>query len=259
MKATRKLKQLLLDMGHSVAYDDETANHLDLWEYDDAHDADIVFVLGGDGTILNAAREYVPHGIPLVGINLGHLGFMSEIGLDDVPDFVERAERGECVRDERLMIEALVIGQPPIVALNDFLVTRREHKMARMSLWIGSSLAEEYNGDGLIVATPTGSTAYSLSAGGPIVAPNVKCMLLTPLCSHSMYARSVVVAPDEKITLQSRHHDLLLSADGLKSIRLRQGDFVEFRAAHDTATFLRTSNDSFYSSLSAKLARWNSK
>lgn len=257
MKATQELRSTLEKLGCDVAFDDETADHLALSSYKDAHDADMLFVLGGDGTILNAAREYVPYGVRLVGINLGHLGFMSEIGLGDVEDFIQRVENGDCVLDERTMIEAVIMDGPPILALNDFLVTRRGHKMARMQLWIAGALAEEYNGDGLIVSTPTGSTAYSLSAGGPIVAPNLNCMMLTPLCPHSLYSRSVIVAPEDRITLRSTQHRLLLSPDGGDGIIVKQGDIVEFSVSSTKATFVRITKGAFFSPLSSRLGKWN--
>ncbi len=145
----------------------------------------------------------------------------------------------------------------PELALNEFLVTRQEHKMTRMDLFIRGALAEEYNGDGLIVATPTGSTAYSLSAGGPVVAPNVRCILLTPLCSHSLYTRSIIAAPEDEIAVSSDRHDLVVAADGTQGIVLPKHERAEFRVASRTATFLRARPDTFFPTLRPRLEQRN--
>lgn len=253
MRATRKLAKTLLDLGCEVAYDEQTAKELHLKHWRDARDADALFVLGGDGTILNAARRYVPYAVPLVGVNLGHLGFMSELTLDTVEDFVKLAKEGELTVDERMMLEAVLPGREPVLALNDFLVSRKEKKMSHLDLWIRDYLAEEYNGDGLIVSTPTGSTAYSLSAGGPIVAPHVRCILLTPLCSHSLYTRSIIAAPGDRVAVRSDRDELVVTADGSEGMVLARGECAEFRAASSVTTFLRMKPETFFPSLRSRL------
>lgn len=256
MRATKRLVNILEGMGREVLYDEETARELHLTDWRDARDADVLFVLGGDGTILRAARQYEPYGVPLVGINLGHLGFMSELDVEDVQDFVDALENGQCARDERMMLEAVIPGHPPVLALNDFLITRHERKMVRMDLFIRGMHAEQYNGDGLIVATPTGSTAYSLSAGGPIIAPNMRCIVLTPLCSHSLHDRSIVAAPEDNVAVRSAQHDMLISADGTEGIMLPRGHMAEFSAAASVCVFLRTVPDTFFPTLRSRLEQW---
>ena len=255
MAATSHLRDILQGLGCRIAYDEETAECLGVSDAEDAHDADILFVLGGDGTILNAAREYVPYGVPLVGVNLGHLGFMSELGMNQIEAFVQLAEAGLCNRDERMMLKATVSGCEPVIALNDFLLARREHKMARMNVWIGSAAEQNYDGDGLIVATPTGSTAYSLSAGGPIVDPRVQCILVTPLCPHSLGARSLVIPPEDRIKVQADQHDLVVSADGLESMQLTAGESIEFETSALVAVFLRMGRHNVVPTLASKLAQ----
>lgn len=257
MQATRVLAETLKKAGQTVSYDENTARELDLPEWADARDADALFVLGGDGTILSAARRYVPYGVPLVGVNLGHLGFMSELTLDDVEAFVHAVENGEVVYDRRMMLECVLPDSEPIAALNDFLVARLERKTARLDLLINDAPADAYNGDGLIVATPTGSTAYSLSAGGPIVAPNVRCIVVTPLCSHSLYARSIIAAPEDRITVRAAHHDLYVSADGTEPVLLRHGEYALFRASSSVCTFLRAESDTFFPTLRPRMEQWS--
>lgn len=259
MQATKTLYGILRALGKEVRFDEETAEHLGILDWKDARDADALFVLGGDGTILNAARQYVPYGVPLVGVNLGHLGFMSELTMDDIEDFVAAAENGALVRDERMMLECRIPGREPVLALNDFLVTRRERKMARMHLLINGSPAEEYNGDGLIVATPTGSTAYALSAGGPIVAPNVRCILVAPLCSHSLYARSIIAAPEDEIAVCSTQQDMIVSADGTEAVPLPRAEQASFEVSGAVCAFLRTRPDTFFPTLHARLEQWSGR
>lgn len=258
MLATRQLVKTLVEAGQDVSYDVQTAMELGLESWKDARDADALFVLGGDGTILNAARQYVPYGVPIVGINLGHLGFMSELMLDDVDAFVSAMRNGTLVRDERMMLECILPDGNTFAALNDFLVARKERKTARLDLFINDAPADEYNGDGLIVATPTGSTAYSLSAGGPIVAPNVRCIVVTPLCSHSLYARSIIAAPEDRIAVRAAQHDLYVSADGTEPVLLRHGEYALFRASSSVCTFLRTAPDTFFPTLRPRMEQQRS-
>ncbi|MBD5559636.1 MAG: NAD(+)/NADH kinase [Clostridia bacterium] len=244
--------------GGKVCYDPETAAALGLKSYDDAADCDILFVVGGDGTILRAVHRYVRRGIRFVGVNCGHLGFMSETGLDEVEGFLEAAEAGRLVVDERMMLEARLSGSGErFLALNDLVLSGQERtKCVYMDLLIGGVLAQKYSGDGLIVATATGSTAYSLSAGGPIVAPNVSCILATPLCPHSLHSRSIVAGPDDKLTVRPVSEPLHLSADGRRGRLVRADEQVEIQCAPVRAQFVRLREDSFFPALQAKLAQW---
>lgn len=258
MQRTKRIIELLNAQGAEVSLDPQTAELLeDGADYASADGCDVLFVLGGDGTILSAARKYVPLGTPMVGINCGHLGFLSEIGLEEVPAFVRRLQDGSCVRDQRMMLDAALPYGEVLTALNDLVITRRHRtKMARMELHINGALAEEYNGDGLIIATPTGSTAYSLSAGGPIVAPNVRCLVITPMCPHSLYARSLIASPDDELEILSQQHALMISADGLDGEMLSRGESVIVRASDLAALFLRSRSDFFFPGLRSRLEQW---
>lgn len=246
LRATRTLREILETNGLRPAFDPQTAERLGLTDYTDARECDVLFVIGGDGTILRAVDRYVRCGVRFVGINYGHLGFMSEIGLDEVPRFLTLLESGRAYLDKRMMLEGRA-GTEEFLALNELVIMRRERtKIARMDLMVNGALVEEYSGDGLIIATPTGSTAYSLSAGGPIVAPNVSCILITSLCPHSLNARSIVTAPEDRVTVTARSRDLFVSADGRAGIALPEGERAEMGVSPVRAVFARFSPDSFF-------------
>lgn len=259
--ATRTVISALERRDCAVCYDENTAKALKISDFQDAKHADVLFVLGGDGTILRAARKYVGYGIKLIGINIGHLGFMSEINLDDIESALDQVIKGDYIIDERMMLEAEVSGRKkPLLALNDFIVSKvnRTH-MVKLDLYINGSLAELYNGDGLIVATPTGSTAYSLSAGGPIVAPNVNCVLITPICPHSLYARSIIAKFSDvvKVAPFSGEKDVTLTADGQEIVRIRESDEVTICRSGLVTQFIRLKKDHFFPQLKDKLAQWS--
>ena len=244
--------------GARVSYDPETAAALGLTSFEDAADCDILFVVGGDGTILRAVDRYVERGVKFVGLNYGHLGFMSEIGLDELDSFLEAAQAGCLHVDDRMMLEARPSrGGRTLLALNELVLTNRERsKSIRMDLLINGSRALGFHGDGLIVATATGSTAYSLSAGGSIVAPNVPCILVTPLCPHSLSVRSIVVGPEDHVTVRPRGEALYVSSDGRPGNSLEAGEEISIRRAPVKAQFVRLDQETFFRTLKEKLAQW---
>lgn len=218
--------------------------------------------LGGDGTLINAAREVAPAGVPVCGINMGQLGFLTEVELPDLSPAVDRLIRGDYFIEERLMLDAIVQrdGQEIFVssAINDVVVTKGGFsRLIRLKLYIDGELTAKYPADGLIVATSTGSTGYSLSAGGPVVNPNLKVIILTPICPHSLHARSLVVSEKEeiKITMQATHDDIVMTADGQTVYILRPDDVVIVRRAPFRARFIRFSGRSYSQTLRTKLWR----
>lgn len=222
----------------------------------------VALTLGGDGTLLNTTREVAPHGVPVCGINMGQLGFLTEIELAELAPSLERIIRGEYFLEERPMLEA-VVERPegPIVAasaLNDVVVAKGGFsRMIRLKLYIDGHLTAHYPADGLIVATSTGSTGYSLSAGGPIVSPNLKVTVITPICPHSLNTRSLVVSDREEIRIetQATHEDIVLTVDGQTLYNLRSGDRILVRRSPFQARFVKFSGGSFYESLRKKLRR----
>ncbi|MCX7780231.1 MAG: NAD(+)/NADH kinase [Negativicutes bacterium] len=215
--------------------------------------------LGGDGTLLNTAREIAPAGIPLCGVNLGQLGFLTEIELPDLDDAVERLLTGRFEIQERLMLGGIVQrGRDQIAisaALNDIVVAKGGFsRVIRLSLFINGELTAKYPADGLIVATSTGSTGYSLSAGGPIVDPNLNVILVTPICPHSLHARPMIVSDEAEVlvSFQATHDDIVLTVDGQTALQLLPDDTVKIKRAPFSAKFVRLGG-SYYKKMRGKL------
>lgn len=261
LRATKTVIDVLKQHGFDSYYDADTAKELGVHDFKDAKDADVLFILGGDGTILRAARKYVEFGTNLVGLNTGRLGFMSEIYLEDINLMIDKLLDGDYTVDKRMMLEAEAPGQSTtVMVLNDFVIKgQNQSKMVQLDLYVNGVLAENYNGDGLIIATPTGSTAYALAAGGPIVAPNVNCIVVTPICPHSLYARSIVIKYSDVIRVVSRQQQeaMLISADGQALIKLNGEKGVTIKMSDTCAKFLRIKSDNFFPLLKQKLAQWN--
>lgn len=218
--------------------------------------------LGGDGTLINAAREVAPAGVPVCGINMGQLGFLTGVELPDLAKATDSLVSGDYLIDERLMLDADVVrdGEELFVAsaVNDIVVTKGGFsRLIRLKVYVDGELTARYPADGLIVATSTGSTGYSLSAGGPVVNPNLKVILLTPICPHSLHARSLVVSEKEeiRIAMQATHDDIVLTADGQTVYSLRPDDAVVVRRSPYRARFIRFNGQSYSQTLRTKLWR----
>ncbi len=226
--------------------------------------SEALVVFGGDGTILRAARAAAPRGIPILGVNLGGFGFLAEVQDLHVEEALRRMLAGEYRLDERMMLRAEVLRGGQVVreflALNDIVVTKSGYaRLLRVRIDVGGEHLATHLADGLIVATPTGSTAYSLSAGGPIVHPAVEGIILTPICAHTLSARAVVVSASDVITVRvvpggaSPPH--VLTVDGQEGYPLQSEDEVRVRRAPDRTRLVRLEGRGFYSLLRAKLAR----
>ncbi|WP_371370795.1 NAD(+)/NADH kinase [Sporomusa aerivorans] len=225
---------------------------------------DITFgiTLGGDGTLLNTAREIAPFGIPVCGVNMGNLGFLTEIELPDLSTALERLIKGDYYIEERLMLDAVVIrnGSPIYIspALNDVVVAKGGFsRMIKLKLFIDNELTAEYPADGLIIATSTGSTGYSLSSGGPIINPKLKVIVITPICPHTLHSRALVISEREeiKIRMQATHDDIVLTVDGQSVYNLLPDDTVVVRRSPFRARFIRFPGKSYYETLRTKLRR----
>lgn len=222
--------------------------------------AALVAVLGGDGTLLRAAKRLAPLGVPLLGINTGRLGFLTELEAGDIPAALDDLLAGRYLVEERMMLTARVLrdGQEIFAAdgLNDAVIGRGPlARMVHFTAQVGGVPVADYAADGVIVATPTGSTAYSLSAGGPIVHPELAALLITPICPHTFNARSLVVPAGEAVTIRVHNPpEVLLSVDGQVSCRFAPGDTVEVRRAPAVARLVRRTPFRFYDVLRRKLA-----
>ncbi|QQE76963.1 NAD(+)/NADH kinase [Alicyclobacillus sp. SO9] len=221
---------------------------------------EMAFVLGGDGTLLGVARQLAEYGIPLLGINAGHLGFLSEAEPADLEDAVGRIIDRQYRLEKRVMLESVVhrdgVEVDRLRGLNDTGIAKGSFgRMVTVEVYIDDVLLEEYSGDGVIISTPTGSTAYSLSCGGPIVTPHLQVMLVTPICPHTLMARPCVIDANQSVRMVVRatHDDLGLTVDGQVGVRLQSGDEVTVSKSSVETTLVKLGDRDFFSVLRTKL------
>ena len=226
--------------------------------------ADLLVVLGGDGTLIHAAGLCAGHELPILGVNMGTLGFLTEFSRDSVWEALDAALAGKLKPTRRLMLAAEVRrgGETMLsgAVLNDVVVSRDAlSRLAELEVCVDSSEAATYEADGLIVATPTGSTAYSLSAAGPIVYPTLEAILLTPICPHALTQRPVVVPADLPITVRLKSPaEMFVTLDGARGRRLEPGDEVHVRTASHRAVLLKNPELDPFAILRQKL-RWGER
>lgn len=223
--------------------------------------AEILIVLGGDGTLLDAARSAAPLGKPVLGLNMGHLGYMTELELSELP-LLERLFTGDYEIDERAMLSVQVRASGKGVraesfALNDAVISNGSvARIVDLELYEGGGLVSSYRADGLIVATPTGSTAYSLSAGGPIIDPHLPCLCVTPVCPHSLTARPVLFQDSAVLEIKNtcrREKMLYLTLDGKASYEIYRGDTVRVTRSPMKTRLIRLKKGGFYAKLQQKM------
>lgn len=264
IELTGRLIPSLERRGFSLALDQEVAIQInypqlgkrenEIWD-----GIDLALVLGGDGSMLNAARRIYPRQIPLLGVNLGHLGFLTRIESHQLEVALDDLANGNFQLEERSMLEAEVIREKApyqtLVGLNDLVVSSVFARMIRLETWIDEEYFTTYPADGLIVATATGSTAYSLSAGGPILDPRLGAFLITPICAHSLYARPIVLSKKAhvKVILDAGHNEITLTIDGQSGVTLQPGDEIHFQQAPSITRLLRFSGQGLFEVLKSRL------
>jgi NAD+ kinase len=223
---------------------------------------DLLVTLGGDGTLLRGARVVAGHATLVLGVNLGHLGFLTSIAPAGLAGALDEVLEGAYWVDERATLRADVEGQqdPPLTALNDVVVhLSGMARLIRLALHVGEGEGREhigtYSADGLILATPTGSTAYSLSAGGPIVSPGMECILATPINPHSLTVRPLVVPASTQVsvTLLPPHREAILTVDGQQSVGVPAGRSVRVRSGPAPVRLVRFAGQSFFATLREKM------
>lgn len=221
---------------------------------------DVIIVVGGDGTILRVARDLACWNVPVLGINLGHKGFLAEIEVEQMERFLQYIVTGQYDFQERMMLEAwLRRGDKELgnyLALNDIVVARGPFsRIIKIDAFINADFMESYSGDGVIIATPTGSTGYSLSAGGPIINPTMELFVITPICPHSLYNRSVIVDRNDtmKLRVDSRNVQVVLTVDGQVRFALEDDDQITVRRAAQKVKLVCFHDNSFYRLLHQKL------
>jgi NAD+ kinase len=259
----------LKQRGVETRYDIETAEYAGsragMSRDEVAQGAQLMIVLGGDGTLLSAARAVNGRNIPLFAVNLGGLGFLTAIKIDELYPQLERALRGELDTDCRALLQTeLWRGRERVATyegLNDMVLAKAEiARMIDLEVYVDNSFVCVYKADGLIVATPTGSTAYSLSAGGPIVFPSVAAFSITPICPHTLTNRPVIV-PDRsviQVTVCGDDHTTYLTIDGQVGELLKKGDRVVCRRSEHSISLIRPPNLLFFDVLREKL-KWGGR
>ncbi len=248
--------------------DEQTAEYAGIGEYFSREElpegSDLIVVLGGDGTLLSAARVVAGCDIPLFAVNLGHLGFLTAIRVEDLYPELERALRGEHRIGLRRMVDCEIRRKGQSLAtysaLNDVVITKTElARMIDLDTHVDSHFVAAYKADGLIISTPTGSTAYSLSAGGPVIFPSVKAFCLTPICPHMLTNRPVIV-PDSSVIhiLVHGEEGTYLTIDGQVGEPLFKGDLVVCRSSPKTIQLIRPPRMLFFDVLREKL-KWGER
>ncbi|HWY45024.1 MAG TPA: NAD(+)/NADH kinase [Candidatus Sulfotelmatobacter sp.] len=261
------LMQWLAGRGIRAAYDQETATSLredagGKTRHDLAAESDLLVVLGGDGTLLAAAREAAPRGIPILPINLGSLGFLTSFTLQEMYPALEETLAGHLAASERAMLRAALIRDGKTLddqrVLNEVVINKGAlARMIEVKLSIDQDFVCRYRADGLIVATPTGSTGYSLSAGGPIVHPIVESIVVTPICPHTLSDRPLVVGDKccVEMNLVGPADSVYLTLDGQIGLQMQSGDRVRIFRAEERLKLIQPKRKSYYEILRSKL-KW---
>lgn len=222
--------------------------------------ADAAVVLGGDGTILDCAQRTVKTELPIIGVNFGRVGYMAELEMGDI-DMLSSVVQGKYFIDRRYMLSVQVVSGERVVAegfaLNDAVISNGSvSRVVELKLWDDEGLSALYRADGLIVATPTGSTAYSLSAGGAIVDPKLGCMSVTPICPHSLTARPFVMSDSRPLYIKNesqREKMLYLTVDGRSNFEVRRDSFIRISRSELHTDFIRLKESNFYTKLQEKM------
>lgn len=263
-----RLATFLAEQGVTVVLDSLTAGHINPNPYRTLAldqmkgEVDLAIVLGGDGTMLNIARTLAPFGIPLVGVNQGRLGFLTDLSLDSMRRSIGAMLQGELVTEQRMLLTAGVMRQGAEIfssqAFNEVVVHRSNvSSMLEFEVRIDGDYVYTQRADGLIVSTPTGSTAYSLSAGGPIVHPSLNVMTLVPVCPHTLSNRPIVVSGESKIEiLMHRTEDVRVRYDSHTNFDLHLNDTLVVTRYPDPVRLLHPVGHSYYHTLREKLL-WN--
>ena len=264
----KDLAALVKGLGCQVFLEAATAQHLGLKEFPTktaeafAGAIDLVVVLGGDGTMLGIGRQLAGSNVPLVGINMGRLGYMTDIPIQSVQDTLPKIIAGEYEADARTLLDAVVLRKGKEInralALNDVVVNRSGISgMVELAVHVNGSFMYNQRSDGLIVSTPTGSTAYALSAGGPILHPRVAGILLAPIAPHSLSNRPIVLPQDSVTVIEVVDgREVIVNFDMQSQTNLQSGDKIEVRQSNKTVDLLHPSNHSDYKTLREKL-HWN--
>lgn len=229
-------------------------------------DTECAIVLGGDGTILHAAKDLLHLDIPILGVNMGTVGYMAETETQNIIPALEKVFEGDCKVEKRLMLYGETkedgTGSVKAHALNDIVISRGgQCRLIVIHLYINDLLIDTYVADGLIVSTPTGSTGYNLSAGGPVMKPGIDALVVTPICPHSLNKRSLVISSEDKIRLkigqrkESLQDEAIAFFDGCEECQMKSGDAIEIKRAEECTKIIKITENSYFDILKNKLGR----
>ena len=223
-------------------------------------DIDCAIVIGGDGSLIEVARFLWDREVPILGINMGTLGYLTEVEINHLDEAIQQLVSGKILLEDRMMLESVFEDGMKDVALNDIVLSRKNGlRVTRFKLYVNGELLNSYEADGVIIATPTGSTAYNLSAGGPIVEPTAELVVITPICSHALNTSSIILSADDEIVIEigesrlGNEQEVLLSFDGADTIALKTGDKVTVRKAPAVTKLIKLNSISFLEMLRRKM------
>ncbi len=246
---TNRLIELLDGYGctYTVAHDDSISL---------PESADLYIVLGGDGSIMRTSHTAARLGIPILSVNLGRMGYMAELESNEL-HLIDSYFSGNYHIEERMMLSVITPDNNEHIALNDAVLSNgRVSKMVSFSLFSDGQHLSHYNADGIIISTPTGSTAYSMSAGGPVVDPSVECLIATPVCPHSLNSRPVIFSGNTKLTIKNetdRDIPMFITVDGENNLEIAYGESVSIKRSDITTKLVRIKDECFYRTLSKKM------
>jgi len=230
-------------------------------EFDRNSKPDFIIAVGGDGTFLTAVQTALKWDIPLLGVNTGHIGFLIEVNLDQLPTICKRLKTGEYTIESRMTLDVVRKGEVLKTALNDVVISRAGYaRLIAVKASVERELVARYMADGLIISTPTGSTGYSLSAGGPIVCPGVDCILLSPICPHSLQHRPVVADAAHVITVEldcEPEQQVQLDVDGKMVCKLDTRELISIRKSDNKVKLFNFGTQSFFHRIRDKLSEWS--
>lgn len=268
LSVTKRLAAFLLEKGCQPWLTEEVAEKAELMVYAKPAEeiyrhSDFLISLGGDGTLLGVGRRTAEFSTPILGINLGHLGFLTAEENSKAEIAIERVLAGAYKVENRMMLDVSVSGEPEnlvgILALNDVCITRGiSSKILEFHVFVNNEYVDTLRADGVIICTPTGSTAYNLSAGGPILKGDAQIIAITPICPHTLTSRSIIVSAEDVVTVEvctRSDENFTVSADGQVVMSLKRQNVVQVRKSQYHTTIMKTNNLGFYDVLRQKLAR----
>ncbi|MCR4727151.1 MAG: NAD(+)/NADH kinase [Lachnospiraceae bacterium] len=269
LQVTKSIADFLKSKGKTVTIesmdDEKIYGKEESASFEKGEKPDAVIVLGGDGTMLRAARDFVEEEIPLIGVNLGGLGYLAEIDRDGIFKSLEKLTSGEYFIEERMMLEGSVIrNNKPVAyatALNDIAVLKSvPYRAINFDVYVNGLFLKSYSADGVVVSTPTGSTGYNLSAGGPIVEPGADLLVLTPVCPHTMNSRSIVLSGEDEVLIEIKdaknggEQPAFAMSDGASHFELKTGDGFVMRRSDKRTRIVKLNRESFLEVLKSKMS-----